>query len=231
VSFRSRLRLFFALIVIVPMIALAIVVFLLTERSETGKVDAGVATGVSAASGAHAEAADATDPAVRDVASDPELQAALGSDARVERRLDELVRASPAVVSIEWRSTRGDLMARAGSRRGLALKDVSLSRDGRRVGVLAVSTTEAAELLARVSRLTGHELVVFRGGDLLAATVDGWARGPSSAIPGSRAITASARLSSAAGSSVLKSPWGRRWRCWSPRTPPSSTTGSPATAC
>jgi diguanylate cyclase (GGDEF)-like protein len=173
VSFRSRLRLFFALIVIVPMIALAIIAFLLTERSETGKVDAGVATGVTAASGAHAEAADATDPAVRDVASDPELQAALGSDARVEQRLDELVRASPVVVSIEWRSTRGDLMARAGSRRGLALKDVPLSRDGRRVGVLAVSTTEAAELLARVSRLTGHELVVFRGGDLLATTMDG----------------------------------------------------------
>ncbi len=155
------------------MIALAIVAFLLTERSETGKVDAGVATGVSAASGAHAEAADATGPAVRDVASDPELQAALGSDARVKQRLDELVRASPVVVSIEWRSTKGDLMARAGSRRGLALKDVPLSRDGRRVGVLAVSTTEAAELLARVSRLTGHELVVFRDGDLLAATVDG----------------------------------------------------------
>ena len=64
VSFRSRLRLFFALIVIVPMVALAIVVFLLTERSETGKVDAGVAAGVRAAFGAHAEAADATAPAL-----------------------------------------------------------------------------------------------------------------------------------------------------------------------
>ena len=41
VSFRGRLRLFFGLIVIVPMIALAVVLFTLTARSETGKADAG----------------------------------------------------------------------------------------------------------------------------------------------------------------------------------------------
>ena len=82
VSFRSRLRLFFALIVIVPMTALAIVLFLLTERSETGKVDAGIATGVRVAFGAYDEAADSTAPALRQVASDAELRAALSSGQR-----------------------------------------------------------------------------------------------------------------------------------------------------
>jgi diguanylate cyclase (GGDEF)-like protein len=173
VSFRSRLRLFFALIVIVPMVALAIVVFLLTERSETGKVDAGVAAGVRAAFGAHAEAADATAPALRDVASDPALHAALGSRRRVEQRLDELVRESQGVVSIEFRSPRGELIARSGSPRGLALSEAPLSLEGRRLGVLAVSTTDAPELLARVRRLTGLDLGVFRGGHLLASTVRG----------------------------------------------------------
>jgi hypothetical protein len=80
VSFRSRLRLFFALIVVVPMTALAIVLFLLTERSETGKVDARIAAGVRAAFGAYGEAADSAAPALREVASDAELQAALRSD-------------------------------------------------------------------------------------------------------------------------------------------------------
>jgi len=54
-SFRGRLRLFFALIVIVPMVALGIVLFTLTERTETGKADAGIATATRAAVGVYRE--------------------------------------------------------------------------------------------------------------------------------------------------------------------------------
>src|SRR3954470_3591385 len=43
VSFRSRLLLFFMIIVIVPMIAVAWVLFSITEDSETGKADAQIA--------------------------------------------------------------------------------------------------------------------------------------------------------------------------------------------
>jgi hypothetical protein len=49
VDFRARLRLFFVLLVIVPMIALAVVLFTLTARSETGKADAGISGGVRTA--------------------------------------------------------------------------------------------------------------------------------------------------------------------------------------
>ena len=58
-SFRSRLRLFFALIVIVPMIALGVVLFALTARSETGKADAGLAAGSRSATGVYREDARA----------------------------------------------------------------------------------------------------------------------------------------------------------------------------
>jgi hypothetical protein len=85
-SFRSRLRLIFALIVVVLMTAFAIVLFLLTERSEKGKVDARIAAGVRAAFGAYGEAADSAAPALREVASDAELQAALCSDRGVDDR-------------------------------------------------------------------------------------------------------------------------------------------------
>lgn len=173
VSFRSRLRLFFALIVIVPMTALAIVVFLLTERSETGKVDAGIAAGVRTAFGAHGEAADSAAPALREVASDGELRASLRSNRGISDRMRELVRGSGDVVAIELRSPRGDVVARAGSPLGVAHTGAPLSVDGRRVGVLLVSGTDAADLLTRVRRLTGLELGVFRGGRLLAATVEG----------------------------------------------------------
>src|SRR3954468_17445247 len=48
-SFRSRLLLFFMIIVIVPMIAVALVLFSITADSETGKADAAIAQGLRAA--------------------------------------------------------------------------------------------------------------------------------------------------------------------------------------
>ena len=71
VNFRARLRLFFVLLVIVPMIALAIVLFTLTARSETGKADAGISAGTRTAFGVYEEAAAAAEPALREVAADP----------------------------------------------------------------------------------------------------------------------------------------------------------------
>src|SRR4051812_50110353 len=47
-SFRSRLLLFFMIIVIVPMIAVALVLFSITADSETGKADAAIAQGLRA---------------------------------------------------------------------------------------------------------------------------------------------------------------------------------------
>ena len=47
-SFRSRLLLFFMIIVIVPMIAVALVLFSITADSETGKADAAIAQGLTA---------------------------------------------------------------------------------------------------------------------------------------------------------------------------------------
>ena len=48
-SFRGRLLLFFTIIVVVPMIAVALVLFSLTEDSEHGKVDARLAGGMRTA--------------------------------------------------------------------------------------------------------------------------------------------------------------------------------------
>ena len=114
VSFRARLRLLFALIVIVPMIALAVVLFLLTGRSETGKADAGIAAGLRAALTVYQETAAASEPALREVAADARLRAALERRGRgIEARMRELV-ARGEVVAIELRSADGQVVARAG---------------------------------------------------------------------------------------------------------------------
>src|SRR5215208_1586435 len=61
-SFRGRLRLFFALIVIVPMTALGVVIFALTERTETGKADAGLGTAARTALALHRDQVNAARP-------------------------------------------------------------------------------------------------------------------------------------------------------------------------
>ncbi len=65
-SFRGRLRVFFALIVLVPLAVVTLVAFALTANSERGKADAGLATAQRTASGLLREAAAAqAGPALR----------------------------------------------------------------------------------------------------------------------------------------------------------------------
>src|ERR687896_225071 len=90
VSFRGRLRLFFVLLVIVPMIALAVVLFTLTSRSETGKADAGISAGTRTAFAVYEDAARAAEPGLRRVASDRGLRAALAAGEGVDAALERL---------------------------------------------------------------------------------------------------------------------------------------------
>jgi diguanylate cyclase (GGDEF)-like protein len=174
VDFRARLRLFFVLLVILPMIALALVLFTLTSRSETGKADAGIASGSRTAFATYEERAAAATPALRAVASDPQLSAALRAGTGVERRLRRLAAERGDVVEIELRaSDSGNLIARAGSPTGMAMKAVPLVAGGQTRGTLLVSVTDGRQFAHRVQRLTGYNVGVFRGGRLLASTVQG----------------------------------------------------------
>lgn len=169
-SFRGRLRLFFALIVIVPMIALGVVLFALTARSETGKADAGLAAGGRVAAGVYREQAERAQPALHRIAADRQLQRALASGraGAAERRLGELT--TGAVVAGEL-SVRGDRPVHAGSARAVAFAGSRLVLRGARDAVLSVSVTSASSLANRVMTLSGFEVVVSRGGKPLAGTL------------------------------------------------------------
>jgi diguanylate cyclase (GGDEF)-like protein len=165
--------LFFVLLVIVPMIALALVLFTLTARSETGKADAGISAGTRTAFGVYEEAAGRAEPALREVAADRRLRAALASGSLVEARLDELAAGSRDVVLIELYSEGEELIARAGSTAGVAPSGAPIASGGETLGILVVSVTGADALAGRVKNLTGLESAVYRDGRLLAATTDG----------------------------------------------------------
>jgi diguanylate cyclase (GGDEF)-like protein len=173
VSFRGRLRLFFVLLVIVPMIALAVVLFTLTSRSETGKADAGISAGTETAFGVYEEAALGAEPALREVASDRRLRAALAAGSGVEGALERLVGGSRGIVLIELYSQEDELIARAGSRAGVAPRSAPIAAGGQTLGTLAVTVTGADELARRVRKLTGLDAAVYRDGRLLAATMEG----------------------------------------------------------
>ena len=189
VSFRGRLRLFFVLLVIVPMIALAVVLFTLTARSETGKADAGISAGTRTAFGVYEEAAALAEPALREVASDRLLRAALATGSGVDARLDELVSGGSAapdssggpsaphpgteIVLIELYSPDRDLIAQAGDPAGVAPRGAPVAAGGETLGILAVSVTAADALAGRVKTLTGLDAALYRDNRLLAATAPG----------------------------------------------------------
>ena len=183
-SFRGRLRMFFALIVIVPMIALGAVLFALTARTETGKADAGIDTAAQTALAVHRERVETARPALRMVAADPRLQSAIvrGRIGAARRRMRELVRGD--AVAIELWSARGRLLAQAGSGAGVAWRGSELvKRGGSASAILTVSVTTAGELARLIERLTELEVVVFRGRRQLASTLPG-AAGVESPPPG-----------------------------------------------
>ncbi|MEJ7790101.1 MAG: diguanylate cyclase [Thermoleophilaceae bacterium] len=172
-SFRSRLRFFFALIVVLPISAMAAVVFPLTEGSEDGKVDAGLAVALQVASSLYAEGRAAAKDDLRRIARDEGLQTALRGGDRVAAasQIRRLAGADASAVSILLLDPSGGEVAFGGSRRGVAPAPLKLTAsDGRRMGVLAVSVTDARRLSRSASRRTGLDVAVLRSGKPVAGT-------------------------------------------------------------
>src|SRR3954452_12764559 len=92
-SFRARLRLFFVLIVIVPMLSVALVLFRLISDNETGKTDADIHARQQAAIQMYEEARRDAEGAVEGVGADRVLAASLLRDNhdRAARRAQQLL--------------------------------------------------------------------------------------------------------------------------------------------
>ncbi|MEA2448113.1 MAG: hypothetical protein QOG63_45, partial [Thermoleophilaceae bacterium] len=170
-SFRSRLLLFFMIIVIVPMVAVALVLFSITGDSETGKADAQIAQGLRAAFAIYDSERAKARPKAGEVARDPLLAVALakGDRAAVERA----VRAYRGARSIAVYDANRKLLASTGPADGVAVA-VAAPADGKRqLGFVAVATTSAGQLASEVKRVDGLEALVAIGGRVVASTVPG----------------------------------------------------------
>jgi diguanylate cyclase (GGDEF)-like protein len=174
-SFRSRLLLFFMIIVIVPMIAVALVLFSITADSETGKADAAIAQGLRAAFAVYDADRAKGHSALEKVASDPKLAAALSrrDRAAATARLTGLAKSIKGVRRIAAYDNKRRLIAAVGAADAVAPAVAAPSSGTRRIGLIAVSVTSAGQYAADVKRVTGLEARVVAGGRVISSTIAG----------------------------------------------------------
>ena len=178
-SFRGRLFIFFTIIVIVPMAAVAVVLFKITSDSETGKADARIAQGLTTALAVYQADVDRSQSALTTVAHDPQMSRALARQKPrpIRLRARAILKARPDIAAITFYNAKGDRISYTKRAPSLAYATAApTTAKGRRVGTLAVSRTTAAEFVKSVRRLTGLNAQVLSNGTRLASVGDGSGR-------------------------------------------------------
>jgi diguanylate cyclase (GGDEF)-like protein len=170
-SFRARLRLFFVVIVVFPMITIAVVLYQLIVASESSQTDARLAESQTVALGIYQEEQQEAGALAERIGRDQQLVDALAADDRpaVQRRLDTLTRrggARHALLEIDdaGQFESGTLPAVATATRQL------LDPDQNPTGELTVAMISPEEYARRISELTGSEVVIAQGNEQLAST-------------------------------------------------------------
>jgi diguanylate cyclase (GGDEF)-like protein len=174
-SFRNRLTLFFVLIVVVPMVAVAFTLFSLIATSEHGKADARLAATKRAAINLYREDVRSADRAAAKIGADVALAQALRADDRaaLEARLRVLLTQEHVRRIVVARGTQA--IADVGSSTAVfpAARDL-VGAGNRSFGKLQVSVREPAGYTGLISRLTESGAVVQKvGGPVLAASLKG----------------------------------------------------------
>lgn len=173
-SFRSRLSLFFVLIVALPMVAVAVLGYQAARSATTGEADARLSAGLDTAISLYDERVLGAQSLARRIASDPGFSAALQSRdrARLQVEARRWVGAGGAE-ALEVLDAGGRTLVTVGGDPRVASGELGLrAADGADAGSLVVSTTSPAGYLAELRRLTGRDgALVGDDGRVLSATV------------------------------------------------------------
>jgi diguanylate cyclase (GGDEF)-like protein len=171
-SFRTRLTLFFVLIVVIPMVAVAVVLFRLIADNDTAQADARLAANQQATIALYDESRNEADRAALAIGRDVPLAQALRTSDRAAlaaRARTLLARENATRILI---SQGGRPLADVGSNTAIFPATRNLVGAGSRPFRLQVSVEEPDEFAGLVDRVTGDETVIVnRGGPVLASTV------------------------------------------------------------
>jgi diguanylate cyclase (GGDEF)-like protein len=198
VSYRSRLSLFFGLIVVVPMIAVSVLVVQLSSESRTGKADARLAANLQVALTLYRDAQAPNRSAAESIARERPLLAALrrGDQAALRNVVSRIARdRGLQQLTVEDPSGRR-LASCCGT--AVAAARLTLQAPTASLGTLIVSATPAGEYLTQVRRLTGAEALLTTDTSRLLAT------------PGARDAPAGLGLGDAPASRTVELPGRKR---------------------
>jgi len=173
-GFRTRLRLFFVLIVIVPMIAVTFIVFRLIAESENGQADARVAARQETAISLYYDAREDADQLAARIGRDPQLARGLRDDDKpaVQQAIERLLGQTRAKrIAVSRDGDAATVLADAGDKAATFPATRTLVADGAPVAELQVSTQTAPTYASKVRASTSLQAVVERGGAVIASTI------------------------------------------------------------
>jgi diguanylate cyclase (GGDEF)-like protein len=174
VSFRNRLGLFFVLIVIVPMVAVAVLLFALVAKSERTLGNADIGARQQLARDLFNEQWRAAQGPLKTVAlHDDVLRTALlkGDVTRARRRAGQLL-GSRRMTRIVL-TKNGAVVFGVGDKTAIAPASLKLRSRSGRLGDLQVSVVDARSYAEEVRRLARLDVVVRNGSKQLASTLRG----------------------------------------------------------
>jgi diguanylate cyclase (GGDEF)-like protein len=166
---------FFVLIVVLPMVALAVLVSQIASDSESGKANARLSAELGTATTVYEQAqADsrrvAGEIAAR-IAADPTATATLRSGNRADlKALARRYATEPGIATVRITDAGGN-QATVGDGRPVASASVSLTADGESIGAVATSTTSSTQLLHRIEQATGEDAALIGPGGPITGAV------------------------------------------------------------
>jgi diguanylate cyclase (GGDEF)-like protein len=170
-SFRNRLRLFFLLIVIIPMIAVALVLFQVVTRSEESQTDAQLSEAQRVATNLYRDSADRANTAGRQIVADNGLREAIAdkNPERIQSRLDAAARAAKARRVLLQLDGPGDF--EVGDEPGVApARNAIVDQDGRPLGRIVTSVDTATSFAAQLEEVAEVGVVIRQGDEVLGAS-------------------------------------------------------------
>jgi diguanylate cyclase (GGDEF)-like protein len=180
VSFRNRLGLFFVLIVIVPMMAVAVLLFGLLAKSERSMRDADIGARQEVAKNLFTEQARRAQQPLSAIAHDHVFGTALvdGDIARARKRARQLLSSLDVKRIVLVKD--GAVVLAVGDRRAIApaLRPLESESTRTKFGQLGVAVVDARTYAAEVRRNTRLDVVVRNGGKVFTATLPAAGRKP-----------------------------------------------------
>jgi diguanylate cyclase (GGDEF)-like protein len=170
-SFRARLRLFFVVIVIVPMIMMAVVLFQLIIASENSQTDARLSESQTVARGIFDDEQDRAGAAAKTIGTDQQLADALAAKDRgaIQARLDALVKREEVRYAQLRLNEIGTFESGARPVVGSAVRQLVGDNEAD-TGRLTVGAIGPEDYARRISTYTASEVVIDAGGRTLTTT-------------------------------------------------------------